>query len=569
LALTCIAGILLAIGAVDTHLVFGDYGLIHGLSAVYLAGLGVLVVAAGLVWWRDDEHPRLLVVQLVALVVALWLAPLFAEGSHPATDHALRSLGLIDYIARTGDISGDTIPYLGWSGAYIIPGYLSRWFGWSYEAWIDYAPFITQLLCIPPLYAFLRNVTSKSKYLYMGMWIFFLANWTASDYLFSSVGLATVLLLTLMALVTRHSLWEPGRSHKKTLILICLVFGLLAATHLLISLVALLMLSAVIIIKRKAYIVYATVICALLLVTWSTTNADRYVSYLLDNTGMLSSVDSNEDETSSFSTPELPTLATGAALVVNPADTLEGQVFTFISGNDAHKQVALIRVLYSGIFILIAGIGVTVALRRRRGDRRVFPLLLMGTLPLTLIVLPYAGRMAQRLYLVALPFIAYFVIRLVLARPKVVVPVLCVIILLCIPTHFVTHYGNQEYDHVSDAHLEGLRYFHDNTNSDNPYNYIVGLPRPWLMRDLESVCIIPIDWLNYSDGVITNTDGWTYLNWWVIITKQDRAFYDLVCDAPDYVDEVEKVLMSAENVILRYSNEDFSWYEIRMEDLSE
>ena len=607
LALTIVAAVLLFIGAFNARLVFGDYGLISGFPVIYFIGLGLLTLAASLVWYYDDNHPRLLLVQLLMLIAALWLAPAFAGGSHPSTNHALRSLGYIEYMSRTGDLGGHSLPYLSWPGAYIVPAYINRWLGISMEPLIDYAPFITQLFCLAPLYVFLRNMAGNSKYVYVGMWLFYLANWTASDYLIAAPALGMVLLLVLLALVTTPSLWERGRSHWKMLLAIVTVFAVLVVTHLLSTLVALGALLAVVLVKRRKSATTAMLVCIILMVGWCFTGARGYTSYILGDLKVLSSTDSvvnldyanyrleddevvdtgMDDEVDSstvedtpvedtpvdspaiihpagkINVPVLPMFQTGAAIMVNPDMIIKGQVSTYVSGNDAHKMVALTKVLYSGLFVILTGIGVVVTIRKKEGRSDVLLVFLIGLIPLGLLALPYAGRMAERLYLTALIPCAYFAVRLVLAKPKVIIPILCIVFVLCLPIHFICHYGNHAYDYVSEKHKDGMHYYHENSNPDE-WSYVMSLTYPWMMQDVEKVFRIPVEWLSYSDGKLHCAKGADSLDWWFFVTRQDKALYDMVCDAPYFVDEVETLLRSLDNVTLVYHNDDFSLYKIDM-----
>ena len=166
--------------------------------------------------------------------------------------------------------------------------------------------------------------------------------------------------------------------------------------------------------------------------------------------------------------------------------------------------------------------------------------------------------MIERLYLVSLIPLAYFGARLWMTKKKWVVVMLCLFLIASCPLHIIARYGNQVYDYVSSEQMEGLRYFHRNM----PQGYVVGLDNPWLMKNLESYYYIPFDYLKWEDGNISEPIGEGVLPCRLIITRQDRAFYEYIRNEPEFVGEVEELLEGTENCWLIYDNPDFKIYEI-------
>ena len=98
--LTIVAILLLIHSILYTKLEIGYLGLIHGLPATYFIALTSLTIASIILWLYPGKHGKLLCLQLLILVSALWLIPLTTGGSAPFTDHAYRNLGMVDYIVR-------------------------------------------------------------------------------------------------------------------------------------------------------------------------------------------------------------------------------------------------------------------------------------------------------------------------------------------------------------------------------------------------------------------------------------------------------------------------------------
>jgi len=609
----------IAVGLWIHSIVFADfrigfYGLIDSFPITLFVGLGFLTIASAILWLSKEYHPKLLVTQLVLLISALWLAPAIADGSAPFANHALRSLGLVEYIARTGNMTASELAYLSWPGAFVIPALISKTFSVSFESMLNYAPFGMRLLYILPLYIFLRNTLGKDKrnYIWVGMWLFFLASWTGDAYFASTAGVAFLLLLILVALITTPLLWERGiKSHPVLIASIVAVFGFLSITHLLTSLVALSIMAGIVLLKRNRRVFLVVGLCLGLLVTWNLTGAlgaTRLTIAHLDiisPTGVVGKIPPEElpldivllpdDEVSieptvpSKSTdptetiepdaggsiveksggfigevielPSKPIQLPGRTIIFIPAVLVEGQIGAYLAGSESHSAVSKVRLLFSMMFAIIGLSGVVVSCRDKKERSIALFVLVMALAPLILIFVPYGGRMVLKLYFVSLIPMAYFGARLWETRKKAVVVGLCLFLIVSGPLHIVAHYGNQEYDYISSDQMEGLEYFHNNTSG----GYVIGLEQPWLMRNLEKYHSLPFHSLRWNEGEIKVSMSRGVKPTYLIITRQDRVFYEFLVNAPQFVGEVEELLVNTRNCELVYDNPDFRYYLIESE----
>jgi len=604
--LTAVAGGLIAHGLATAEFRVGFLGLIDSFPATIFVGLGILTVAAAILWVSKEYHPKLMLTQLVILVSVLWLAPVVVGGSSPFTNHALRSLGLVEYIARTGNMTASELPYLSWPGAFIPFAMMARMFSVDFASVLGYAPFIMWMLFLAPLYIFLRNTLGyeRKNYIWAGMWLFSLAGWTGDEYFAGTVGSGLFLLLTLLALVTTPMLWERESKRRPVLLATIVgVYGLLAVTHLLTALIALCVIGGIVLLKRNRRVVLTACLCLSLLIAWNMTGAmgaTRLTLSTLDIGGTAEDVPSDivlppssgdgasspsGDPSSDGETglpspslhagesiwmekpasmmidlPEKHIQLEGRSVIFNPATLVEGQVRTYLAGSESHIAVSSARLGFSVMFVVIGVAGVAVALADKNKKRRHIAILVlvMAVAPLILIFIPYGGRMVVRLYLVSLVPMAYFGAVLWGVRKRVVVVALCLVMAASIPFHFIAHYGNHEYDYISPGHMGGLRSFHDSTSGGS----LVALDHPWLMENLESYRYVPFADLWWKDGKVrvpvVDYDKPVYF----VITRQDRAFYDFVLGAPEFAGEVERLLGRTENCELVYDNPDFMIWEI-------
>jgi hypothetical protein len=114
--LTVVALALWAVSITRANLVLDDWGLIHSLPVTYFVALGLLTVAAGILWLSKESHNFLMGLQLVFFIGVLWLTPLLL-GTRDMSLVIIRILSILSISAilmllRNGFIAGLVAAYL-------------------------------------------------------------------------------------------------------------------------------------------------------------------------------------------------------------------------------------------------------------------------------------------------------------------------------------------------------------------------------------------------------------------------------------------------------------------------
>jgi len=103
--LTIIAVLLWAHSILYARFEIGHFGLIHGLPVTFFVALALLTVASAILWVSKEKHGKLLLLQLLLLISALWLIPVVTGGSLPFTNRTYFNLALINHITEVGSFS--------------------------------------------------------------------------------------------------------------------------------------------------------------------------------------------------------------------------------------------------------------------------------------------------------------------------------------------------------------------------------------------------------------------------------------------------------------------------------
>ncbi len=572
MVLTAVALGLWSYSLFGVRLEIGYYGLLQGLPPAYPAALGLLTVASAVLWTRRQDHGRLLALQLVFLVAGLWLVPAVTGASAPFEDHAYRNLRLIDHILRHGHFSPQEAGYFSWPGPFItlytamgsIPG--------DARLLTALYPLAAQLLLLVPLVAFLRNTLGRERpnLVWAGAWLFCLASWTGRQYLASAPGLALLLLLTLLALLTFPPTWERTRRGYLLLGLAVVVTTALAVTHLLTSLAAVLITGAVILLKKRWRLLLVPLLCAGLVVGWNLTGSER--GTILDATepevvapgeplaeagagaGSLTLPDGN-----ALQIPAPGPIVAGRALVLSPDVFVATQVTGHIAGSESHIAVSNTRLVLSGLLAAAGLAGAGAALWQRRGRSTAVLVLGLAAAPLPLAIIPYGGRALDHLYVFALAPMAYFAARLLArARPWVTTTV-CLLAVAAIPLHLAAHYGNARYDYFPASLTSGYNFAYAAAGVEDT----LGTDYPWATLEPPRQPFTTIAGLTWQDGLVLakgipegDGAGWLYLE------HRHHAYYDFLLGAPEFLGRLEGALESTANCQVTYLNPDFKLYRL-------
>jgi len=548
--LTIIALLLWSHSIIYARFEIGYLGLIHSLPVTFFIALAFLTLASAILWLSQENHGRLLCLQLLVLITALWLVPLVTGGSPPFIDHIYRNLGYTNYVITHGEFSTAIVSYFSWPGAFITPAIIADICLINLKPLVELGIFslLLQLSCLIPLYVFLRNTLgeSRGKYCWVGCWLFYLANWVGHLHL-NPQGFGFFLLLTLLALVTSPRLWREDTKPLLPVSLISITFAALAVTHLITSLAFLCIVAGLYLIKRNKRIAFVIAACLILFISWSLTGAKG-------------SMEGRVHSTEGFVTVQQPSTSgeiTKTVLVLDPELIMEREITGHMLGNQAHIVLANIKILFSVTFALIGLAGVIIICLFKRDLRMGITVLVITLAPLILVSLSFhygnmlRGEILTKLYLYTLPGMAYF--GAMALRPKGRMSVLILVLLLIIscPLHVMCEYGNQEADYISAGEVSGMEFFNDKTTK----GYVIGAwPMGWMetpdryrQQQLQTV-----DWEGEDPFYLTG--NYKKLDRYIGISKHDEKQFSWLYGQTSYIDRVKLRLESDTHITSFYRN---------------
>jgi hypothetical protein len=536
--LTIIAVFLWAHSILSARLEIGYLGLIHSLPVTFFIALALLTVASAILWVSKEKHGKLLLLQLLILVSAIWLIPEVTGGSPPFVDHAYRNIGLVNYIGEGGGLSSEW--YLSWPGAHILFAIMTIAGGINFEPILSMFPFFLAIAYLLPLYILLRNILGEEKinYCWAGLWIFSLGSWTGQAY-FGPQGVVFFLLFMVLAVITLPSLWEKGAPKLALLSATGLLAVAIVLTHLLTALAVALMLAAFSIGRRTVRLIPIIGLCLALIVFWD----------FLGGGSVTGQVASEPLWSPAMETPE-------STLTLAPGAITQTEITQHLRGSESHIAVVKVRILHSAIFILLGLAGSIFVLSRRRKPGTV-AILIMALAPLLLLPISghYGEELLHRIYWFMLPFIAYFGAMLLDFKRKLPWIILCLLLIVAIPTNVISTYGNQALDYFPGGRVAGLKFFDSTTTR----GYVTGASPLGNTSN-----ILQYQHLDYSQlewqGNKLYTQGEEEMPYYIAISNRDRAYYEWFRDNPNYINDIEQLLDSAVNCDLIYNNPDLKLY---------
>lgn len=545
IVLTATALILWSYSLTQAGLSIGFYGLISSFPISFFVALGMLTIASAILWVDNKNHQKLLLGQLLFLITALWLVPAVI-GSHPNLGVAHRNLGLVSNIVEQGRILGAW--YLSWPGAHVLFAIVSTVVAVDLEPVAGIFPFLMQLLWLLPLYVFLRNTLGKARvnYCWAGLWIFSLANWVGQEY-FSPQAITFFLLLLLLALITSPLLWQEGSRPLPFLLAGGVIIAAIAITHFLTALAVACVLTAFCLAKRDKKLAPLIVGCLLFIVIWDVTGGGHYLSrFSSEPVVMDPSLNAwAVNPGGSLPRPGVagPALVPQGVLAFDPGYIIESNVTMSLSGSESHIAVVRTRIVLSSIFAVLGLAGVILTLVKSKQKRAALSVLAMAMslsllLPLTK---QFGWELIQRLYLYALPFLAYFGAMLLDLRRKISATVICLWLIAASPLFMIAHYGNQAKDYWSPGYAAGVHYVNEAT----------------MRSDYSWARLSQVGWQN--NQLVFNANFPTEEHY-LAISKYDDAVYDFLRNQPDFVDEVGEWLRHSSDYDRIYVNPEFSGY---------
>ena len=396
-----------------------DLGLISILPPTFFACLALLSIGFVLSLRQGAQGP-LPLLYLGALVFVLHGTPAIAYGTLRYS-WAWKHLGIVDYIQRHGTVDpvAAFLPaYHNWPGFFFAAAWIGNLFGLgsldlSYI--VRFTPVFINLGLLWALTLLFRRLTDDRRLVMAAMWIFFMGNWVGQDY-FSPQAVAFLMHILLLVLflgplrreapatgliqritLQAQALGLGGRSTEMRVrpysslqrsllsILALLLIVAIVVTHQLTPFVVILSAAALVVIGRLSigYLMFAVVAQ----LSWLLYFAAPFVATQLAG--------------------ELETLGAIAEASQKFADT------TVVSPE--RVLVVWVGRALSGTIALLAVFG---GVRRLATGFRDIPAIVLTLAPFPLLALAYGGEAVFRVYLFAMPFLAFFAASCFFPSPK-------------------------------------------------------------------------------------------------------------------------------------------------------
>lgn len=396
-----------------------DLGLISILPPTFFGCLALLSI--GFVLSLRQRAQRLLpLLHLGALVFLLHGTPAIAYGTLRYS-WAWKHLGIVDYIQRHGTVD-PVAPFLpayhNWPGLFFVVAWVGNLFGLgsldlSYI--VRFTPVFINLGLLWALTLLFRRLTDDRRLVMAAIWIFFIGSWVGQDY-FSPQAVAFLLHILLLVLFLgplRREVPATGLIHRITLqaqtlglggrstemqvrpynplqrsllsILALLLIIAIVVTHQLTPFVVILSAAALVMIGRLSigYLVFAVVAELSWLLYFAAPFVATQLAGELETLGAISEASQKFADTA----------------VVSPERVLVVWVGRALSGT-------------------IAVLAVFGGLRRLANGFRDIPAIVLTLAPFPLLALAYGGEAVFRVYLFAMPFLAFFAASCFFPSPK-------------------------------------------------------------------------------------------------------------------------------------------------------
>lgn len=559
LGLTGLAVLSAVAGLAISRLALDDLGLAGGLHPLYWLGIIGIAIACIIETSRGPAASRPLILFQIAVWTAIvWLTPTVLEGT-PRFRASYFNYGYVDPLVRGDGFDRTRFLYHNWPLFPILmagiralgvgPEFLMAAFPVVLMAvYIVLTGTLMHILYRPTQQVvgvrdgdsagaapgrrqgdLARSISSLDPRLLLVLLLLPVFNWTGQDY-FSPQGLSFAFFLVLLLILASATRRPEARLTRLGTIAVLVVFTLIVASHVLTSLFALAVLAVMVATRQiRPWTIFLT--SAVIFFAWQVyVAAPFYVSY-------------------------------GDRLVeglLNLDNFLERTVAGRVSGAPGHALVAQLRILATA---LIVGLGLAAAATqwtRRRSDRTLgFSVAYLIGVAVVIPTSIYGGESLIRGLLFSLPILLVLIVRAMDRRAMRIA--VAAALLVGVPLHIYTHFGNEEYDYVSAAELEVF----DKVANLAPANIYGGYPAGVYLETAR------IDSRNaslpHSDAETTVQD---FLdpekhNWadetrptYVVLTRGDEVAVRLFRGEPDLIDQARAALEADRSFVVVFRNQD-------------
>lgn len=556
------------------------FGLISVLPITTIAGAVLLVLAFILTLALRRPHPVLLAGQLVVILVSLHGLGLFLE-PYARFPTSWQHAGFIEYIARTHTVDPRMDARFSWPGFFALIAFVTRAVGvHNMEPVLHWAPLVTQLLYLGPMFLILRVMRTNWRAKWMAAWLFVVADWVGQDYLSpQAFGYLLYLLFIGILLTWFRAEPRPGKWVARTgrvrvfvlgplasgerptatvrtqdrVVLIALLVVLAAvgsASHQLTPFLIMFVCAGLVLVRRctlRGFPVLLGVIAA----SWVSFMASGYWS------GHLSDIFGGVGQLGS-----------------NVSSSVAGRI------SNGSPQLAMVQEMRILIAVAVLGLALLGALRRRlrRLDDRVAIVLLCAPF-LSLGLQNYGGEIALRVYLFMLPgaviLISYLffptTFHAVRARLALAGAALCCVAVL--GGFLAVRFGNEAFEQVRPGDVKAYdAMLRQNTGGINVVWMTVGdttaggnPQQPWGYREMERFNYYAVDAPRDPTEVapiLTTMRARPYS--YFVTSRINEAFLQYNFGlSPTYGDRMRGALSSSPDIRVVYQNKDAAVYALR------
>lgn len=430
----------------------GTWGLIQALPRGFFVAVGVLSVIFFIELFLGTPFSGLVRgVQIAGLVLLLHGAPMLVE-SEPRFATAWLHAGFTGQILSTGMTAPDVDARFSWPGFFGAAASVTGAGGLdSAVPLLRWAPLLWLFLYLPPVYIIATVLTRSTRAAWLAVWLFVVANWVGQDY-FAPQSLGYVLYLMSIAILV--SFFRTGRQlpsgawgrwlgslpydgfrdvmisarlRAALVVLLVLLQAALSATHQL-SPIMLVLAAAALVAAGRCRLVVFPVVAGVLALGWISVGAEPYWVGHLD------------------------TMFGG---VGNVGAVVDNSVVQRVTGSDAHRQLVLIRLVFTGAVWGCALVGALALWRRRKPP---ITLIALTVAPFGLMVQNYGSEGVIRIFLFSAPFACMLVAHVVaeLAVPRWSQVLVAVLAIALVPLFLLTRYGNEAFEQVRPTELTAI-----------------------------------------------------------------------------------------------------------------
>nr|WP_296069317.1 hypothetical protein [uncultured Actinoplanes sp.] len=464
-----------SLGHADLSRIDG-YGLLPALPAAWYAALAVLVVIAVVTAVLNAGRSVLLAAGTVAIVLVVHATPalLYAE---PRYTWTYKHLGVVNTILAQHAAPRAADIYFDWPGFFTAAGWLSQSTGISLHELAAWSPPFFNILFAAAVSFVARGLTKDLRVVWLTTLLFVITNWVGQDYFAPQpfAFIATLVLTGILLRTTPVARTTSGRlfdiSRIRRLIAARRHSGDITGTYGLYSelKISATTRSAVIAVLWLAILTshqLSPVFAALTTIAIGAARGCirwRLLAFMIVTEVAWVAYGYPYLSTHNFALLDFNPLHTSSASEINPALAPPGM----------RLRSYAVYAMYFGMF----GLGVFGGLLRVRRGRIDMAPVLVAVSPITMLAVQnYGGEGQLRIYLFAMPYLAFLVAWLLVTLGQYRMPnvriraALCAALALgCTAPFLLSYYGQEKVNHVVNDDVAAVKWFYDH-----------GTPGQWL-----------------------------------------------------------------------------------------